>query len=41
MVFGECGDLILCFTLGELGEGDVRERGSLALYKTKCILIDI
>ena len=34
-------DLILCFTLGELGESDVRERGSLVSYKNNYNLIDI
>ena len=41
MMFGELGDLILCFIVGELGEGDVREMGSLVSYKTNCNLIDI
>ena len=30
MVFGELGDLILCFTVRELGEGNVRERRVLS-----------
>ena len=39
-MFGVERDLILCFTMGELGEGDVRERGSLVSYKTNSNLID-
>ena len=34
-------DLILCFTVGELGKVGVREKGSLVSYKTNCNLIDI
>ena len=30
MVFEELGYLILCFTVRELSEGDVRERGPLS-----------
>ena len=32
---------ILCFTIGKLGEGGVRERGSLISYKINRNLIDI
>ena len=41
MVFGERGVLIICFIVRELGEGGVRGRGSLVLYKTNYNLIDI
>ena len=32
---------MLCFTMVELGEDDVRERGNIVSYKTNCSLIDI
>ena len=30
MMFEERGDLITCFIVGELGEGDIKERGVLS-----------
>ena len=33
MVFGELGDFILCFTVRELGEGDVKQRGALSYIR--------
>ena len=40
MVFREYGDLILCVTVREIGEDDVRENKSLVSYNTNCNLIE-